>query len=50
MPMITYIHIDKPQRTIQPASRQSRGQRERTRISQPRTNRRAPANRRRERR
>jgi Leucine-rich repeat (LRR) protein len=50
MPAVTYIHIEKPQRTMQPAIRQSRGQRERTRISQPRTNRRAPANRRRERR
>ncbi len=49
MPMITYIHIDKPPRTMQPANRQSREQRERTRVSQPRTNRRAPANRRRRR-
>jgi Leucine-rich repeat (LRR) protein len=50
LPMITYIHIRKPQRIMQPATRQSRGQQERTRVSQPRTNRRAPANRRRERR
>ncbi|HUU18683.1 MAG TPA: hypothetical protein VMW72_16155 [Sedimentisphaerales bacterium] len=50
MPMITYIHIEKPQRTIQPANRQSREQRERTRVSPSRTNRRAPANRQRERR
>jgi len=50
LPMITYIHIRKPQRTIQPATRQSRGQRERTRVSQPRANRRSSANRRRERR
>jgi hypothetical protein len=50
MPMITYIHIDKPLRTSQSATRQAREQRERTRVSQPRTNRRAPANRRRERR
>ena len=50
MPMITYIHIDKPQQTIQPANQQSREQRERTRVSPSRTNRRAPANRRRERR
>jgi len=49
MPMITYIHIDKPQRIMQSATRQSREQRERTRVSQPRTNRRAPANRRRRR-
>jgi hypothetical protein len=50
MPMITYIHIDKPLRTRQSEPRQSREQRERTRVSQPRTNRRVPANRRRERR
>jgi len=50
MPMITYIHIEKPQRIIQPANRQSREQRERTRVSPSRTNRRAPANRRSERR
>jgi Leucine-rich repeat (LRR) protein len=50
MPMVTYIHIEKPQRTMQPATRQSREQRERTRVNPSRTNQRAPANRRRERR
>jgi len=50
LPMITYIHIEKPQRTMQPAKRQSREQRERTRVSPSRTNRRSSANRRRERR
>jgi hypothetical protein len=49
LPMITYIHIEKPLQTSQSATRQSREQRERTRVSQPRTNRRAPANRRRRR-
>lgn len=47
MPMITYIHIEKPQRTMQPATRQSRGQQERTRVSQPRTNQQMQQNRRR---
>jgi Leucine-rich repeat (LRR) protein len=50
MPMITYIHIDKPLRTSQSATRQSREQRERTRVSPSRTNQRGTANRRRERR
>ena len=50
MPMITYIHIDKPPRTMQPATQQSREQRGRTRVSPSHTNQRAPANRRRERR
>ena len=49
MPMVTYIHIEKPQRIMQPANRQSREQRERTRVSPSRTNQRAPANRRRRR-
>ncbi|MCH8120534.1 MAG: hypothetical protein IIC00_12495 [Planctomycetes bacterium] len=50
LPMITYIHIEKPPRTMPTATRQSREQRERTRVSPSRTNRRAPSNRRRERR
>jgi hypothetical protein len=50
MPIITYIHIDKPPQTSQSAKQQSREQRERTRVSQARTNQRAPKNRRRERR
>jgi len=50
MPMVTYIHIEKPQRTMQPATRQSREQRERTRVSPSRTNQRTQQNRRRERR
>ncbi len=49
IPTITYIHIDKPMRMMQPANRQSREQRERTQVSQPRTNRRVPANQRRRR-
>ncbi|MBW7988602.1 MAG: hypothetical protein FVQ84_01060 [Planctomycetes bacterium] len=49
LPMITYIHIRKPQQIIQPATRQSREQRERTRVSQPRTNQRTQQNRRRRR-
>jgi hypothetical protein len=49
LPMTTYIHIEKPQRTIQPATRQSREQRERTRVSQPRVNQRTQQNRRRRR-
>jgi hypothetical protein len=32
MPMITYIHIDKPPRIMQPANRQSQEQRERIRV------------------
>ena len=49
MPMITYIHIEKPMRIMQPATRQSRGQQERTRVSQPRTNQRTQQNRQRRR-
>jgi len=40
LPVITYIHIEKPMRTMQPAKRQSREQRERIRVSPSRTNRR----------
>ncbi|MHC4585979.1 MAG: leucine-rich repeat domain-containing protein [Planctomycetota bacterium] len=47
LPMITYIHIEKPQRIIQPVIRQAREQRERTRVSPSRTNRRTQQNRRR---
>ena len=47
MPIITYIHIEKPQRIMQPAAREPR---ERTRVSQPRVNQRTQQNRRRERR
>jgi Leucine-rich repeat (LRR) protein len=49
IPTITYIHINKPMRTMQPATRQSRGQQEQTRVSQPRTNQRTQQNRRRRR-
>ncbi len=50
MPMVTYIHIDKPPQTIKPAKQQSREQRGPNRVNPSRTNQRAPANRRRERR
>ncbi len=49
MPMITYIHIEKPQRIMQPANRQSREQRGRTRVSPSRVNQRTQQNRRRRR-
>jgi Leucine-rich repeat (LRR) protein len=49
MPMITYIHIEKPPQTMQPEKQQSREQRGPTRVSPSRTNQRAPANRRRRR-
>ena len=47
LPVVTYIHIDKPQRPMQPATQQSREQRERTRVSQPRANQQMQQNRRR---
>jgi len=46
MPMVTYIHIDKPPQIRQPATRQDRG---RSQVSQPRVNRRTQQNRRRRR-
>jgi len=49
MPMITYIHIEKPQRIMQPATRQSREQRERTRVIPSRVNQPKQQNRRRRR-
>jgi len=49
MPMITYIHIEKPQRIIQPANRQSREQWGPTRVSPSRVNQRTQQNRRRRR-
>ncbi len=49
LPMITYIHIEKPLQTSQSATRQSREQRERTRVSPSRVNRRTQQNRRRRR-
>ena len=49
MPMITYIHIEKPQRTMQPATRQSREQQERTRVIPSRVNQPTQQNRRRRR-
>ncbi|MHC4535004.1 MAG: leucine-rich repeat domain-containing protein [Planctomycetota bacterium] len=48
LPMITYIHIDKPQRIMQPDPRQVRQQRERT-VSPSRVNQRTQQNRRRRR-
>jgi hypothetical protein len=49
MPMITYIHIEKPPRTMPTATRQSREQRGRTRVSPSRVNQRTQQNRRRRR-
>jgi len=49
MPMITYIHIDKPLPIMQPATRQSREQQERTRVSSSRVNQPTQQNRRRRR-
>jgi hypothetical protein len=49
MPMITYIHIDKPLQTRQSATRQSREQRGRTRVSPSRVNQGTQQNRRRRR-
>ena len=49
MPMITFIHIDKPQRTMQPATQQSREQPERIRVIPSRVNQPMQQNRRRRR-